>query len=104
MKKSEKISKKPLTKRIWGGIINKRSRERVENGPVDERARLALCKLNNTKKTRNPEILFEFESIFKQVKIAGSSLSNFGLKLFWSFGYNFLESLILAQDERWRRA
>ena len=78
----EKNLKKLLTNGFLRGIINKRSRERVENGPVDERARLALCKLNNTKKTRNPEILFEFESIFKQVKIAGSSLSNFGLRLF----------------------
>ena len=52
-KKVEKKSKKELTKGDGCGILRKRSRDRAENRSQE---RQALCKLNNTMKTRNPEI------------------------------------------------
>ena len=46
------------------GILTERSREPVRK-PLDDGAKTkALCKLNNTKKTRNPDNNFEFEKYF----------------------------------------
>ena len=52
-KKMKKDEKKELTKGDGCGILRKRSRDRAENRSQE---RQALCKLNNTMKTRNPEI------------------------------------------------
>ena len=64
LKKIENFWKKVLTKGIARGIINKRSRERVENDRQTMTAQKALCKLNNTKKDKKPWQLFEFEKYF----------------------------------------
>ena len=39
---------------------------------------------------------------YKNEAMTNSSIND--LNGFWSFRYHFIESLILAQDERWRRA
>ena len=65
----------------------------------------ALCKLNNTKHDKEPEIVLS-ETGRDSGTLKGSqeegSEKDFG-HLKGCLRYHFLESLILAQDERWRR-
>ena len=51
-------------------VLCKGTRESGPEKPLDDRARKALCKLNNTKKTRNPEINLSLKSIFRTVLIS----------------------------------
>ena len=100
-KKFEKTLKKFLTKRKRSAKLNnRRTKRRVP------------CKLNNvTEKHEAPERIWLFQSfeksLWEQPSIISLKLRLVSLnwleqrKLFW---YHFIESLILAQDERWRRA
>jgi len=69
-KKAKNFQKKVLTNGNVFGILIRRSRERVENRLDDSAKTKALCKLNNTKKTRNPEINLSLKSIFRTVLIS----------------------------------
>ena len=80
-----------------------------------ETAESAPCKLNNEKKAKAPEIslrvaiLLKNESVKRHKSIdqrCAKALEKSSEKDFEQecLRYHFLESLILAQDERWRRA
>ena len=51
-------------------VLCKGTRESGLKKRLDDRERKALCKLNNTKKTRNPEIDLSLKSIFRTVLIS----------------------------------
>ena len=100
LKKVRKNLKKSSWQRVWKVVIY-----------LSCAKRRAPCKLNNVMNTKH-QIL---DSLSRSSKAwSGTTLNFFEAmingfnNLIWaaerSFKYHFIESLILAQDERWRRA
>ena len=101
-KKVKKLSKKVLTSGFWCGIISKSLRElRHRSLKIEQQER--STKLKNSmcigSRTIQKRILLKQKVKLLRAKARCNRLNQ--LRLFW---YNDIESLILAQDERWRRA
>ena len=94
--------KNMLTKRSARDIINTRSRLRRRRQRQRKETRFVPCKLNNVT-DNNAGARYRVGPILSAWKKLNFAWSKAQKKISIN-DINFLESLILAQDERWRRA